>query len=307
MLISRIALKNPKFTIMVFFILLFVGAIAYQNIPRYENPQLEIPGINVVITFPGASPEDVEELVVEPLEEEINQIDKITKLESDIRNGFARIRIEFELTEDKTDKNSEVLQKINRLEAGFPEGVNIETFEFSLSNIQIMQIALLSPDAGYDRLRKTAERLEDEIEAVYGVSSVDIEAAPEKRVLVDLDFDKLAKYRISPGQVVQTIQGNNANIPAGNLQIGKRSFNLQTSGAYENIEEIKNSILRSLSSQPIRVKDVADVYFSYENYSYTARYDQQRSIFLSIYPQEKVNALPTIAKIKEKIQAYEER
>ncbi len=304
MWISRLAIKNPEFTIMVFIIILLVGIFSYQTIPRYENPQLDVPGINIIVTFPGASPEDVEDLVVDPLEDEIYQIDKITKLDTDIRDGFARMRIEFALTEDKVEKNNEVIQKINSLENSFPEGVGIETIEFSSSNVQIMQLAFISEHAGYDRMEKLAEELKDEIDLIYGVKDVDVEAAPERRVLVDLNFDKLANYQISPGQVVQTIQGNNTNLPAGNIQIGDRAFNLQTSGSYESIQEIENSILKSIQGQPVTVKDVAQVYYSYENYAYIARSANKKAVFLAIYPLEKVNSLYTIDRIKDKLREF---
>ena len=305
MLLSRLAIKNPEFTIMIFVLFLLLGVFAYQTIPRYENPQLDIPGVNLIITYPGASPEDIEDLVIDPIEDEVRQIEKIRVLDTDIRDGFATMRIEFELTEDKVEKNTEVTQALNTLAPDFPDGVNIQTREFSLSNVQILQVALQSQAAGYDRLKKAAEEIEEELELIGGVNTVDIEACPEKRLVIDLDFNQLSRYQISPNQVLQTIQGNNQNIPAGNLKIGQKSFNLQTSGAYEDKESIENTIIKSVFQQPIRVKDLANVYYTYENYSYIARADGTKSIFLSVYPQERVNSLNTVKKVKKFLNQYQ--
>lgn len=298
MQLSRIALKNPEFTMMVFFLLVSLGILAYITMPRYESPQIEVPGVILVILYPGASPEDIENLVVDPLEEAIQEIDNLTKLTSDIRDGFARIRVEFVLSEDKVEKNTEVSQKISQVQNTLPEGVILQTFEFSVTNIQILQVALYSSQAGYARLEKEAQKFKEAIELHPGVKEVKLEAIPERRLLIALDFQKLAHYQISPGQVVQTIQGNNANIPAGNLQIGQKTFNLQTSGAYQTIGEIENTILKSVQNQPVLIKDIASVYFSDETPQYTARYQEKRAVFVSVFPKDNVNALKTIAHIK---------
>ncbi len=305
MLISRIALRNPEFTIMVFLVLLFMGIFAYISMPRYESPQLDIPGMNLIITYPGASPEDIERIVIDPLEEAISEIDKINKLTSDIRDGFATLRVEFYLTEDKINKNNEVIQKLTRVQSTLPEGVSIRTIEFSVSNIQILQVGLLSETAGYERMRLEAEKLEEKLELLKGIKGVDIEADLAKKLTIDLDFAKLAKYQISPGQVAQLIKNNNLNLPAGSVRIGNKTFNLQTSGNYQSLEAIENTILKSTNQQPLYIKDIAKVYFKYPHPEYLARAKGKRAVFVSVFPQENVNALNTIAQAKEIISEFQ--
>lgn len=306
MLLSRVAIRNPEFTLMIFILLSFMGGAAYLTMPRYENPLLDVPGMVITAVYPGASAEDIEDLIIEPLEDAVYEIDNITKFNSDIQDGFAKIRIEFKITEDKVEKNNEIQQKLNEIEGDFPDGVILETREFTTSNVQILQVAFVSEEAGYDRLEEIADELKDRIELVNGVKEVDVEAAPEKRVVVDLNFGKLSNYRISPNQVVQTIQGNNANVPAGSIQVGNKAFNLQTSGPYESIQEINNTILKSVDNQPITVGDVAKVYFSYENFDYIARVNQKRAVFVAIYPKENVNSLNTVDNLKPILESYKE-
>lgn len=305
MQLARIAIKNPQFTIMIFILLFALGVASFITMPRYENPQLDIPGLNIILVYSGASAEDIEEIIVNPLEDDLYEIDNIRKMTTSIRDGFATIRMEFELTEDKIQKVNEVTQKINALESEFPEGVTTDIREFSISAVKILQLALTSDHAGYFRMQKVAEELKDKVELLYGVKEVEIEAYPERQVSIDLNFDKLAYYKISPRQVVQTIQSNNANIPAGTVQIGDKAFNLQTSGAYKSIKAIENTIIKSIDKQPILIKDVAKVYFEYEKSSYIARANRKRAIFVNISPKENANVLTTIKKIKKELKVFE--
>ncbi|NJL15519.1 MAG: efflux RND transporter permease subunit [Microscillaceae bacterium] len=298
MLISRISIHNPQFTGVVFLLLLSLGLLSYFTMPRYESPQVKVPGVNLIITYPGASPEDLEDLVVDPIEEAVYEIDNLTKLTSDIRDGFATIRIEFALSEDKVEKNNEVQQKISRVQSRLPEGVNIRSIEFSVSNVQIVQLAFLSKTAGYERMQALAEDLEEEIERLRGVKEVDLEGTVEKRLVVDLDFQKLARYGLSASQVADIIRANNRNIPAGSVRLGQQAFNLQSTHAYRSLEEINYTILKSVQNQPVYVRDVAEVYFRYQDPEYIARAFGQKAVFLSIYPKEDVNALPTIEAVK---------
>ncbi len=298
MYLSKIAIKNPEFTAMIFILLTAMGVMAFITIPRYENPPLDVPGLNIIVTYPGASPEDMEDIIVDPLEDAVNEIDNITKFTTDIRNGYARLRVEFELTEDKFEKNNEVQEKINALQNDLPESVQFRTIEFSSSNVQILQVALISEHAGYGRLREFAEKLEERIALIQGVKETDVEASPERRVLIDLDYEALAVYKITPSQIVNIIKANNANFPAGKIQVQGKAFNLQTTGPYRSLQEIERTILRSSQNQILRVNDVADVYLSYDTYDYIARVNKERAVFVSAYPKEHVNSLNTLEQIR---------
>ena len=131
-------------------------------------------------------------------------------------------------------------------------------------------------------MQKEFERLQDELERIYGVREVEVLAYPDQEVGVALDFEKMSRMNISLGRMASAVQSANANIPAGDINIGNRKFNIHTSGSYESVEEIKNTIISADDGKIVYLKDVAQVGFGYEDMNYLARYNGQRAVFLTV-------------------------
>jgi multidrug efflux pump subunit AcrB len=306
MRLPELAIKNHQFTIVIVILLILIGVVTFITMPRSEDPQNDMAGTAINIAYPGASPEDLEQLVIDPIEEELNELEDIKKIESSAFDGAAFIAIEFNAGADPEDKYRKVLDKMNNIEPTLPkEIVSIEKKKFSVMDVSIMQIALISDSLDYPDMEDHAERLKKSIEKSYGVRKVEILAVPEREVRIITDFERMGNYKISINQLSRAIQSANANIPGGTIDVGSKRFSVKTSGSYESLEDIRNTIILSTGDSQVSVRDVAKVEFADVEDRYIARYNGQKAIFLSVLQKKNTNIYEIDNLIKPKMFAFE--
>ena len=307
MRLPELAIKNHQFTIVIVILLVLVGILTFITMPRSEDPQNEMAGTFINVFYPGASPEDMEQLVIDPIEEELNELEDIDKLESNAFNSAATISIEFVAGSDPEDKYRKVLEKMNNVEPRLPkEIVEVKKRKFSVMDVSILQLALVSDSMEYSDMEDHADRLKKSIEKSYGVRKADLLAVPDREVRVTVDFERMGQLGISLTQLTAAIQSANANIPGGTIDIGTRRFNIVTSGTYESLEEIRNTVIQAKNGKVLHVKDLAEVDFHYEDETYIARYNGHKAIFLNVLQKKRTNIYDIDKSIQPKIAAFEQ-
>ncbi len=282
MRIAEFSVKNWQFTIIIFVMVLAIGLNSLFNMPRGEDPNFRTPQFIVVAIYPGTSPTDMEELVVDPIEDKVNELENIKKIIANIDDGVAVIRVDFTYDSDPDDKYEELLREINNLRPGLPEGLyDLEVQRITPSDVNILQVALVSETAPYKSLEEQAEKLQERLEKIKSLKNVDTWAYPEQQVRVSLDLQKMAQRRLPLGRVLNAIGSENANIPGGSVDVGPMRFNVKTSGDYGSIDEIRNTVVQATPASMVFLKDIADVSFGYEEENYLARLNGKRAVFVS--------------------------
>ena len=179
MKISESAVKNYQFTIVIFLLLVALGIYSFLKIPQAEDPEFPISIFPVIAISPGASPVDIEQLVVDKVEESLNELEDIVRIKTEIKDGVAVIVIEFSSDTDPDKKYDEILRQINSIRPSLPQDLySIETLKIQAGNTNIIQSALVSETADYKELRRYAENLKDDISSVSGVKKADAVAYP---------------------------------------------------------------------------------------------------------------------------------
>jgi multidrug efflux pump subunit AcrB len=281
MKISESAVRNYQFTLVIFLLLTAIGIYSIISIPQAEDPEFPISIFPIIAIYPGASPKDIEQLVVDKVEESLNELEDILKLETSIRDGVAVIVIEFTSGSNPDQKYDEVTRQINSIRSSLPADLySIETLKIQAGNTNIIQSALVSEKAGYGEMAKYAEALRDRMTAVPGVKKAEAVAYPRQELRVALDLPKLSRLKLSISRVIGAIQSENANIPGGSLEIGPRKFNIVTSGNYGSLEEVERTVVGSNMGQLVYLRDVADISWKDEDLRYFGRYNGEKAIFL---------------------------
>ena len=260
---------------------LALGITTIFNMPRSEDPDMNAPNYPVVVVYPGASPKDMEQLVVKPLEKRIYGLDNIKSLKTTIRDGLAVIFVEYKYNVNVDEKYQELVREVNSERANLPQEIySIEVQKISPSDVNVLQIALVSENASRDKLKSKAEDLQSELEKIPYLKNVEIVGLPDQQVRVDLNLEKLAQLRIPITFIANAIQSEVANIPGGSINAGNKSFNIKTSGNYQDIEEIKNTVVFSGDGKNTALKDVANVYFDYSQEKDITRLNGFRCVFV---------------------------
>jgi len=298
MRLPKIAIDNYQFTLVMTVLLLLVGITSFLTMPRTEDPPMQLPGASIILVYPGGNPMDLEELIATPIEESLNELDDIKRMETTMRDGIVVTSIEFTFDTDPGEKFDEVVQQVNNIRNELPDELySLEILEWSSSDVVIMQLALVSATASFASLEEDAEALKKDLEKISGVMQVEILALPEQEVRVSLDMEKMSQMNISLDMVGKAILSSNANIPGGNITLGQTDFGIRTSGTYQDLQEIRNTVVSSFNGRLIYLSNIAAVTFDYEDEYYLARYKGERCIFMTV----KQKAGHNIFSINEKI------
>ena len=306
MKISEFSVRNYQFTVVLFAMLVALGLSSWFAIPRAEDPTFPVPIYSVVAIYPGASPADVEQLVVEPIEEKLGELDDLKDLKADVRDGLAVVRAEFETSVDADRKYDEVVREVNVLRASLPADLrSIEVRKATSADVNIVQIALVSEVAPYHTLDQLAKRLEDRIETVPGVRGAERWGAPEREIRVSLDLGRLGQIGIPSSRVLAAIGSDNANIPGGSVDVGTRRFNVKSSGEYETPEDVGATVIGAADGQLVRVGDVATVAWADADPTHITRYNGKRAVFVTATQQDGRNIASVRDGIYEVLDRFE--
>jgi len=287
MKLTEFSVKNWQFTVVVFVMLAALGVTSLLTISRGEDPPIDFPTFTIVAVYPGASAGDLERLVVKQLEDTLHGLDDVRSISSNIRPGVARVQVEFEPNEDAGKKYDDVVREVNALRAALPpEVARLDIYKASTLDVNIVQVALVSPLASYATLDSLGEALEDRLTALPGVRTAERWGAPERQVDVDLDLGRLAALRLPVGQVLGAIGGESADIPGGSVDVGRRSFSVRSSGSYETLDQIRGTVVRGGSGRLVHVGDVARVSWGSADSTYRARFNGRRAVFITATQRE---------------------
>ncbi len=300
MKLTEFSVKNWQFTVVLFVMLAALGLTSLFRISRGEDPPIDFPTFTIVAVYPGASAEDLERLVVKQLEDTLHGLDDVRSISSNIRPGVARVQVEFEPNEDADKKYDDVVREVNALRTGLPpEVARLDIYKASTLDVNIVQVALVSPLASYATLDSLGEALEDRLTALPGVRTAERWGAPERQVDVDLDLGRLAALRLPVGQVLGAIGGESADIPGGSVDVGRRSFSVRSSGSYETLDQVRGTVVRGGNGRLVHVGDVAHVSWGSADSTYRARFNGRRAIFVTATQR----AGTTVGAVRDRIYA----
>ena len=306
MKITEFSVKNYQFTLILFAALMAMGIGSLLNMPRGEDPDFEAPQFAIVVVYPGTGPSDMEKLVVDPIEKKVNELDDIKHVKSRIDDGLAVIRVDFKYETDVDKKYQDVVREISALRSDLPQEIlSLNILKFSPSDVSIVQAGLVSEVASYKDLEENAKRLKDELTKVKSLKNVDYWAFPKQQVRVSIDLTRMAANKVPLSNVLMSIQSENVNIPGGSIDMATKKLNVKTSGEYKSLDEINNTVIKSTGLNIVRLKDVAEVGFNYEEESYKARLNGKRAVWVTASRKIGTNVFDVDAAVKPVLEDFQ--
>jgi len=308
MRISDYAVKNYQFTLIMFLMVIVLGITTIIDMPRAEDPDMNAPQYPIIIVYPGTSPSDMEELVINPIEKKIYALENIKRIRSTINDGLAVINVEYKFGSNVDEKYSELIREINSIREELPKEIaKIEVQKISPTTVNVIQVALVSNNASRTSLKKAAEGLQDELEKITSLKNVEIFGLPQQLIRIDLELDRMASMNISSDMVFNAIKSEAANIPGGNIVENSKSFNIKTSGNYKNIEEIKNTVVFSYQGKNILLKDIANINFDFDEQKHITRLNGNRCLFIAAAQKGGENISKTQKEYLPVLEAYKNK
>lgn len=299
MKLPEFSVKNYQFTLIVFIAVLALGIYSLLTMPRSEDPEVHAPQFSVIVVYPGTNPKDIEQLVVDPMEKKIHELDDIKHVTTDISNGLAVMQVIYKYGTNPDDKYQEVVREINSLRGDLPADISAIRIEKQTpSDVSIYQYALVSENASNASLKKYAKDLKERLEKIQALKKVAYAGVPEHQVNVKLNLQKIAQEKLTQNTIIAALQSENVNIPGGSVSIADRKLNIKTSGNYSNLDEIKNTVVYTANGKIVYLKDVADVSLGYQDETHLTRLNGYRCAFVNASLKDKENIISVQDKVE---------
>ncbi len=294
MSLIKYPIKNYQFTLIMVLMVIVVALSTVLTMPRAEDPEMKPVNFPVTVIYPGTSPKDMEQLVVKPLESRFYALDGIKRIKTTISNGVAFLFVEYVYGEDYDAKYQELVRELSAARPELPENIySAEVRKIDPTGVSVIQSALVSENASLSTMKRLADDLKSRLEKVRALKDVQISGLPDQLVRVDLDLPRMANLKIPMDRVVQAIQSENQNIPAGSVLAGARTFSVKTSGDYQSIEEIKHTIVSSAQGRNILLSDIAEVYPTFAEKSHITRLNGYHAVLVNAAQKSGMNISET--------------
>ena len=303
-MLTKFAVKNPVTVLVLAALMLFAGLMAYVSLPRESFPEIKIPLIYVNTVYPGASPQDIEKLVTEKIEDKLDGVDGVKKITSQSRESVSAIQVEFNTNVDVETALRRVKDKVDMAKGDLPNDVDEPIVqELNFSNIPVFIISLTS-DYDMERLEQVAEDLKERIALVPGVLETKVTGKQDKEIAIDIDPAKLSAYSISLNDVSMAISAQHRNIPGGSLKAAGNTFSIKMTGEIKDPDAFGDVIVRAEGSKIVRVRDLGSVKFGWSrDRSTMAMFNGKPSLAITVTKRTGENIIRIIDDAKKVVQA----
>ena len=262
--LAKSFLRNPL-TIVLGTMLLLIGYIALNTMPREEDPQIAISGGAVIVAMPGATPKEVENIIIKPLERKLREIRGIEHIYGMAMDNVGIVNVMYYIGEDREDSNLKLYDKVMQNMDLMPKGVmqpSVKPFDIDI-DIPIVTVAFYpKTKSTIDEVKlfEMVRKVQQKINAVDNVAKTTLKGERKAQYNIEVDMGKLSAYHLSLGQIMQAVQSLAVSVP--DVKGRTRENHLVIFGvknAIESVDDVGNVIVAQYMGSPIYLKDVAEV------------------------------------------------
>ena len=300
------AISHSRMVLTILLVALIAGTVTYINLPKEADPDVPIPIIGISVPLEGASPEDVERLIIRPLEKEIRSIEGLIEYDGIASEGYGVVVVEFEASFDDDQALLDVREKVDLAKREFPEEARepiISELNASLFPILVVNMYGTAPDRGLNRM---ALDLQDKLESLQGVLEANISGNREEVLEIVINPVKLESYNISYQQLISAVTSNNKLIPTGQIDMGKGRFPVKIPSLIRNAEDAYELPIRQSGDAVVTLSDVADIRRTFKDRTTFARFNGEPAIQINVVKRPGANILDTVRQVVELIELEKE-
>ena len=309
MSLSHFSIHRPVTVLMLCLVAILLGGVAFFNIPVDLMPETVYPTISVRAEYEGVAPEEMETLVVRPLEEAFSAAPGVKTINSSVYEGQTFVRVGFDYDVNIDEAANELRSRLDRRRSYLPEDMQPPTmYKYDSSQFPIMYLTVSANDMDPKELRRYVEKqLQPRLERVPGVAAFTVRGGLRREIHVDLDLKKLRALELSIPAVVNILRQENMNHPVGAVDEGRFEILLRTRGEFRNLEEIRNVVVTTRNGIPVHIRDIAAVEDSHEDYDYMISIDGKPGVRMYVYKQAGANTVDVSAALWQEVDAIHKR
>ncbi|BFM49597.1 efflux RND transporter permease subunit [Marinomonas sp. THO17] len=304
--IAAYFIKRKVTSWMVTLILLVGGIVAFTNLGQLEDPEFTIKDSLIITTYPGASPEQVEEEVTYPIERELQNLPYVDKIVSTSKAGYSKVQLTIKDTyraEQLKQIWDEVRKKIRDISGTFPSGVNTPMVLDDFGDVYGVMLAIHGKGYPYKDLENYVDYVKRELVLVDGVAKVTVAGEQDEQIAIEISRSKMANMGIAPSQLQTLLANQNSVSNAGSVKVGSEYIRISPTGEFKDISELENLIVGTpIDGNLIRLKDIATIKREYvEPKTHIVDFNGAKSLLLGVSFSKNVNVVKVGERLEQRI------
>lgn len=287
--ISEFAVKRPITMLMIILSIIVIGLLSLNRLPLTFFPEFSSSTLRIDVPYPSSSPQEVERLITKPIEDIMGTLTNLDRMSSTSAGSGSNVRLSFLPGTDMDLASVEVRDRLDRVRPDLPSDVDrIRIRRWQTSDMPVFQFSVAS-EKGNDALYELANKiLVPQLQRIDGVANVEIRGMDERKVLVELDLERMRAHHLDFFQLNTSLRQNNLNLAGGNVMHAGRKFNVRTIGEYRTIEEIGNTPIRG---SELVLADVATVKFDFPEKKRFGHLNKNDAVVLRVYKASTANVI----------------
>jgi HAE1 family hydrophobic/amphiphilic exporter-1 len=302
MTISELSVRRPVFALMLISFLVVLGVFSFRDLGVDLFPRSDPATVNINISLPGATPEEMATQVVLPIEEAVNTISGLDELSSQMSEGSARITCTFVLERDIESAAQDVREKVSGAIRNLPPNILPPVVQKSdPDSAPVLTLSVVSDK----NIRETTEIADKQIrrvlETVDGVGTVTMTGGRSRQISLYADAEKMNAYGVTINQFQHAIENENVEIPGGRIVRGPREVGVRTLGRVDAVSQFGDIIVANVNGSPIRVRDIGRVEDTFAEPNTWNMVEGKEGVRLDVRRQSGTNTVAIIDLVKEKL------
>jgi len=303
MTISEFSVKRPVSILMFALILMVMGLWSLSTMKLDLLPDIEMPVLTVITSYPGASSEEIERTVSEPLEKGVGTVTNLKSVSSISRENVSLLTIEFESGTDINVGAQDVRDALDLVVSNLQDEVNrpiIVKMDTSQMPVIVLGVSGMKDTIALKNLME--DKVTDRLKRLDGVGSVMVMGGDEREIQVQLNHIKMQELGISPNAIIDSLRAQNLNLPAGIMNEGQREFMLRSIGEFDSVKDIDSVIVGTTSyGEPVYLHDVAEVIDGKKETRSYMRIDREQGVVLMISKQSSANTASVAKSVNKEL------
>ena len=299
MLHTQVALARPVTTVMAALALLAVGLISGKLLRLEAMPDISFPGMQIIVPYAGSTPEEMEELVVRPVEEALATLSGIKEIRASAQSDQATFIVLFDWDRDVDAAAFEVRTKLDSIRPQLPVGADrLLMFAFSSGDQPLAVIRIASDKDLTDQYEMLEKYLQRPIERIDGVARVELRGVEPREVRILVDPNRLAAYSVDVRQLRQLLEQSNFSVSAGEITENNSRFTVRPIGEFNSIDDVRNLLV----AQGVRLADIAQVEMVAPELSVGRRIDGRPAVGIDVFKSTQANVVNVADSVIEAVE-----
>ena len=301
--LAQLCVRRPVFATMLVLSLVVVGIFSYFSLGVDLLPKVDVPTVSVIVANPGASPEEIETEITKKVEDAVNTISQIDRVQSNSSEGQSLVMITFELSKNGDVAAQEVQNKVNLIVPDLPTTAKQPIVQkFDPDATPILQIAVSAQRSLRDVTLIADKQIKQKLENAKGVGEITILGGARREIHVLVDPDRLRSYNLTINDVFNALLAQNLELPGGNLNAGVKEFTVRTTGRVVESAQFNQIAIANRNGYAVKVSDIGYAEDSYEEPRTAARLDGVPAVTLVVAKQSGENTVATADEVKQRLQ-----